>query len=376
MKNPPETFLQFGTGNFLRAFADLFIEQANLAGQNVGKVVAVQSTDSNRASSLDKQGMKYHVLIRGRLHGREVDQCVSVSSISRALAAKENWETILAVARSRDLRCIISNATESGLKLDPADSVNEKLPTGCPKSFPAKLTLVIHERFKSRLPGLTILPCELVDNNAKVLLGLCKQQAAAWKLPAEFLEYLANENHWLSTLVDRIVPGKPAEHPLLAEDAMLTVAEPYAFWAIETNDPALIPFQHESIHVVADVGAYSLRKIRILNGMHTALVAKALPLGIATVREAVADARVRSWLLRLIDEEIIPTLEGRVDSPKLFAEQCLERFSNPMIHHKLADIAVNHETKLKTRLAPTHKEFTVKFGKNPPLLSEILGEAK
>ena len=213
----PETVLQFGAGNFLRAFADLFVHEANEQGQAVGRVVVVQSTDSNRAAALNAGGSAYHVLVRGRWQGRVVDDAVRVTSVSRALSARTQWGEVLHVAESPALKLVVSNTTEAGMALDEADRlVGEAASGSAPASFPAKLLRVLERRHEHRLPGLTVMPCELVEQNGWKLRDLCLEQAARWGLPADVVEYVRSRNVWLNSLVDRIVSGKPAEHPLLA----------------------------------------------------------------------------------------------------------------------------------------------------------------
>ncbi|HEX8915062.1 MAG TPA: tagaturonate reductase [Humisphaera sp.] len=369
----PETVLQFGAGNFLRAFADLFVHEANEQGQAVGRVVVVQSTDSNRAAALNQGGASYHVLVRGMWQGAVVDRAVKVDSVSRALNARTQWDEVLKVGESAALKLVVSNTTEAGMALSDEDrSAGEAASGKTPASFPAKLLRVLQRRFERNLPGLTVMPCELVEQNGTKLRDLCLEQAARWNLPAGVVDYVRAKNVWLNSLVDRIVSGKPAEHPLLASDPLLTAAEPFALWAVESADPSVVPFRHPAIEVVPDVKPFSLRKIRVLNGAHTALVCKALPMGIETVREAVEHPEVGAWLRAVLFEEIVPVLEGRVDKPRDFAEQTLERFANPFLRHKLSDIALNHEAKLKTRILPTIEDYTAKFGKPPARLGAIL----
>jgi tagaturonate reductase len=366
----PETILQFGGGNFLRAFADLFVHEANLAGSGPGRVVVVQSTNSNRAELLNAQGGRYHVWVRGLEHGQEIDRIQEIASISRALVAGEGWQAVLDVARSPDLDSVVSNTTEAGYALVESD----RLDGGAPDSFPAKLLLVLQARYEAGLEGLTILPCELVEQNGDRLLRLVLEQAGIWNMDAAFVRWLEAEVRWRNTLVDRIVSGRPNSHPLLAEDALLTTAEPFALWIIETDEDAPPPIDHPAVEQTDNVAPFLLRKVRILNGAHTALVCRAQPQGIETVREAVAHADVGPWLRRLVFEEIVPTLEGKVETPGRFAEQALERFANPFLEHRLRDIALHHEAKVKVRLAPTRDAFEEAFGRPPELLSEILSD--
>jgi tagaturonate reductase len=363
----PETVLQFGSGRFLRAFADLFIHHGNTQGQAVGRVVIVQTTGDGRAGGLNAQRGKYHVVVRGYENGEVVDRVEACESVSRALHAGSQWDEVLELARSPELKTILSNTTEAGYALDsdhPTDPV--------PKSFPAKLLAVLKTRWEANQPPPTVIPCELIEGNANQLRTILHQLAGDWHLPPPFTAWLTDVPV-LHTLVDRIVTGTPADHPLLATDPMVIVAEPFAFWALEDHPRSAFTLTHPAITRTPDVTPYFLRKVRILNAAHTALLIKAKPRGFAIVRDAVNDPELGAWLWKLLSEEIVPTLEGRVDQPLRFAEQTIERFKNPFLDHKFADIALHHESKVAVRLEPTRAEYAAKFGRVPPLLSEVLG---
>lgn len=365
-----ETVLQFGGGNFLRGFVDAFVHDANATGQNVGRIVVVQSTRSGIADTINRQQGVYHVVTRGLRNGRAVDEVSRIESLSRAFDAQSDWAQVIDIATSQSLNFIVSNTTEAGFALDPADTDRSSVPA----SFPAKLLAVLWARFQAGLrQPIQSLPCELLPKNGDRLRTLVLEQASRWGAPANVVAWLRDGCVWHNSLVDRIVSGKPAEHPLLASDALLTVAEPFALWAIEKQPRARL-FEHPAIHWVDDTAPIELRKVRVLNGAHTALVCKALPMGIATVREAVNDPEVGAWLRRLLDEEILPTLETRTPGLRAFADSALERFANPFVEHKLSAIALNHEAKLRTRLIPTRDEYVVRFGKRPRLLDELLSE--
>src|SRR5262245_25256696 len=238
MSTPPETILQFGAGKFLRAFADLFVHQANQQGQNVGRIVVVQSTGDGRANLLNQQGGRYHVVVRGLEGGQVVDRVEEVASINRALFATTQWPAVLDVARSPDLRFVLSNTTEAGYAVAADDEARPQELDTPPASFPAKLLAVLHARWLAGRPGVTLLPCELREDNADLLPGIVLRLADAWNLSAKFAAWVQDECVWLSSLVDRIVPGRPAEHPLLASDPLLLTAEPFAFWALQTKPRA------------------------------------------------------------------------------------------------------------------------------------------
>lgn len=355
--------LQFGAGNFLRAFVDLFVSQAGF-----DEVVVVQSTGIERAEALNRAGGKYHVAIQGYADGKVIDETEQVGSISKALHAGTQWEEVLEIARLPELRWIVSNTTEAGFALDEADLADQ----GVPRSYPAKLLAVLLARHAAGLPGPLILPCELIERNGERLRELVLQQATRWSVNPEAIAWLEGSCVWVNNLVDRIVPGPPKKHPLLGQDSLLLSAEPFAFWAIEGEGDFVL--KHSAIVTAADISPYYLRKVRILNGLHSALVAHALPLGIATVRECIEDSEVGPWLEELLFQEIVPVLEGRVDDPESFAKATLDRFRNPFLEHQLSAIALNHEAKVKVRLLPTYEEYRSKFCREPALLSKLLAK--
>lgn len=372
-----QTLLQFGGGNFLRAFVDLFLHEANTADDAHGRAVVVTSTDSPRTRLINEQNGSYHVALRGMSGGSTVDDTVAVTkSLSHSLSATTHWAQVLEVARSPELRWIVSNTTEAGFALDPADTeetfspaVNPAVATA-PHSFPAKLLAVLAHRLAAGEPTVAILPCELVEDNGPALLDLMRSQADIWQLPHDLIEAIG-QCPLPATLVDRIVSGRPDQHALLSQDPLLTVAEPYASWVLESV-PGLELFPHAAITMTDDVSEYALRKVRLLNGAHTALVCHAMPMGLQTVGDAMRNPAVQQWLRHLLFDEILPVLEGRIVDGDAFAETALERFANPFLQHRLADIALQHDAKVATRLLPTYREHVEKFGQSPALLAEIL----
>ncbi len=379
MSDSAETILQFGAGNFLRAFFDLFVHEANEAGQGVGQIVVVQSTPGPRAEQLNATGGLYHVVLRGYSDGEVVDTAYQVDSVSRAIVASEDWGAVLEVARSPDLRVVVSNTTEKGYELSESDTglCDTGLSEGrAPVSFPAKLLACLDARFRAGGSGLTILPCELFSDNADRLRDIVVGLAESWSLSGELCEWIRSECRWHRNLVDRIVTGRPSEFPMLDNDPLLTMGEPFALFAIEERDHPLQLFDHPAIVRTPDVTPYGLRKVRIINGAHTALVCRALPAGFETVRAAVEDPETRAWLDGLLFEEIVPTIADRVEGAEEFAKQVIERFLNPFVEHKLESIALHHEEKVKVRLLPSLVEFRERFGKEPARLSELLPDVE
>jgi len=362
--------LQFGTGNFLRGFADLFVSQCDRDPGNVlGPVVAVQSTGSHRAEALNAAGGRYHVAVQGYRDGQVINETERVDSICEALVAGAEWDRVMDTGCRSGLVAILSNTTEAGLSLDPRDRERSRQP---PHSFPAKLLSVLLARRDAGLPGTWVVPCELVERNGEQLQRLVFEQARAWRIPDDGLAWLETECRWANTLVDRIVPGPPREHPLQGVDPLLLSAEPYALWAVEATEGEF-PIRHPAVEIVADIAPFALRKVRILNGAHTALVSRTRGSRLETVRECVENPEVGPWLEGLLFEEIVPTLGKRCLDPAGFAREVLDRFRNPFHDHRLDTIALNHESKVAVRLEPTRREFWERFGRTPRRLTGILG---
>lgn len=270
------------------------------------------------------------------------------------------------------MRIIISNTTEAGIEYLGTESLHDRPP----KSFPAKLTALLYRRFEAGLSGFIILACELIDSNADLLKQYVVQYAKLWELPPEFLRWLEEENHFCNTLVDRICTGYPAdEKEALTErlgcvDLLMNTAEIFHLWVIEGDFEKEFPLQRAGVNVIwtDDVAPYKKRKVRILNGAHTAMVLGARLYGLDTVRECVGDELAGGFLRRAMFEEIIPVLGGR-EEDIAFAKAVWERFANPFVNHRLLSIALNSVSKFRTRVLPTILEYYEKQKKLPACLT-------
>lgn len=362
-------FLQLGTGRFLRAFVDRFAQESRDTGQSIGSIAVVQSTEGVRANLIAAQPDGFHVLVRGFQHGEVIDRVQKVQTISASYQAKSEWLAVVRLVAHGKIRTILSNATEAGYKLDAEDRFSDSPP----RSLPAKLTQLLLARFESKQSPLQLLPCELIERNAEKLKALVLEQIAIWKLPDAFRAWVANDCLWLCNLVDCIVTDGPTDHPLAANDKLLACAEPYALWAIERPKGREVSlFAHPAIQWVEDLSPYYLRKVRMLNGVHSAMVAKFLPAGFQTVQQVMKDPAAVRWVRDLLFEEIVPTLAFRLEGVAQFADDVLDRFRNPFQNHKLTDIQLNHHDKVKVRLQPTYEEYQKLFGCVPTRLHEVL----
>lgn len=379
LKDAPEKVLQFGEGNFLRAFVNYWFDVSNeKVGWN-GKCCLVQPIAPGLAKLINDQEGLYTLYLRGRQNGEKVDAKRVISSVSRCLNPyeKEGYDAMMQVAVSDDLEYIVSNTTEAGIVYDPACQAAD-----CPPaSFPAKLTQVLLARYNAKKPGVVVLSCELIDNNGKELLKCVNQYIEQWGLDDGFRKWVNEECTFCSTLVDRIVPGRirdAAEVARLEEengyhDELIDVGEIFGVWNIE--GPAWLedklPFKAAGLNcpVVPDVTPYKKRKVRILNGAHTGFVLGAYLAGFDIVRDCMHDDVIRNFMNKMLLEEVVPILPLDQEDCKQFAAAVEDRFNNPFVNHELMSISLNSTAKWRARNMPSLLEYVEKSGTLPTCLS-------
>src|SRR5579885_3673340 len=330
----PEQVIQFGTGAFLRGFAEYFVDEANRKGVFDGSIVAVSSTGSSRDVTLNEQDGLFTLAIQGIDNGRARRRYRIVASLCRAITPRDELDAVLELARDPAIELVISNTTEVGIKLDETDTFD----ANPPRSFPGKLTRFLYERARAfdfdPARGLVVLPCELIEDNGEELCAIVHQLARRWRLDQRFAAWLTDGVEFCNTLVDRIVPGAPprddaerVQEILGYRDGLLTACETYALFAIEGDERVRqrlrIAEADPRIIVTPDIRPYRERKVRILNGAHTISVPLALLAGLETVCDAVESDRVGAFMRRAMLDEIVPSLD--VPDAETFARDVLER---------------------------------------------------
>jgi tagaturonate reductase len=344
--------LQFGTGMLLRALCAASVDAANREGAFNGRIVVVQSTPQGNARAMNAQDGLFTLVERGLQNGAPVERTRLIGSIARALVAESEWEAVRELVARPELQVIVSNVTEAGFRREAP--------------FPARLTDVLRARFE-RLPDgppLFVIPTELFPDNGPHLAAMVDEVAQEGRRSDEFRAWRSARVRFCSSLVDRITTGAPPpdqraalEAGLGYADALLTVAEPYSFWAIETDPPVLrtafpIDRAPESVVFAPDIGFYEERKLRLLNATHTAMAPLALLAGVRTVREAVEHPRLGAFLRRLLFDEIIPATDLPADAAEAFARSVVDRFRNPWLDHEWRVILTNQEAKMRIRVVP------------------------
>ncbi|OXS59900.1 altronate oxidoreductase [Cohnella sp. CIP 111063] len=381
----PVTVLQIGEGNFLRGFFDWMVHESRKQGLFRGGVAVTQPRPSGKPKidALNGQDRLYTLVIRGLDNGEPVERREIVSVFAEAFDPYGEWERMIGLAVSPDLRFVVSNTTEAGIVYRP-----EALTEGEPiVSFPGKIAYLLYRRYLAfdgaADRGLLFLPCELLERNGDALQESVLKYAADWGLPEAFREWVTTANRFLNSLVDRIVAGYPDQEQAEAwftewgyRDDLLCVAEPYHLWAIE-GEPELdelLPFASAGLNVVwtDSLEPYRERKVRILNGAHTLMTPLGILSGVEHVRELMEHETLGAFVKSTVRDEIIPSLPYPQEEMEAYANEVFDRYLNPFVRHRLYDIAMNSVSKFKVRLLPSLEHYARKGERIPDGLAKGL----
>lgn len=370
----PIRILQFGAGNFIRAFTDWMIDELNEQTSFNSSVVVVKPTYSGRYEHLRRQDGLFHVVLKGIKNGELYEEKKLVKCIREIINPYWEWKEYLKLAENSDIRFVISNTTEAGIRFNPEENIDDKPP----KEFPAKLCVWLYQRFRhfsgSVSKSCIFLPLELVEQNGDLLKKCLLQYAELWAMDEDFKAWIEVQT-FCNTLVDRIVSGFPErdvkklETEIGFKDNLIVEGEYYHSWIIEGPERVQkeLPFSETDLNVkfVKDLNAHREIKVRILNGAHTSMVPLGYLAGTRTVLDVMTNLGLRKFIKEELFKEIIPTLDHPKEELDDFAKATLERFSNPILQHRLLDIALNSTTKFETRLLPSILQYQKITGQLP-----------
>ncbi len=366
----PERVIQFGEGGFLRGFADWMLQILNDETGFNGSTVIVQPIEEGMCDLLSAQNCVYTHLMRGIKNGKPHVDSKIIDSVSRCIKPYDDWNEYLKLAENPTFRFVISNTTESGI----AYHADDKMTDTPPKSFPAKVTALLYKRFTLGFDGFIFLPCELIDKNGGELKRIILKYAHDWELGDEFSAWIETKNIFCNTLVDRIVTGYPKNEEIQLDytDNMLNTSELFHLWVIEGPSEILkeLPFDKTGLNVIFtdNLEMYRTRKVRILNGAHTSMIPYALLEGMETVGDCMENKKLSEHLKTCVYNEIIPTLDLPEKELIAYADDVMERFRNPFIHHLCSAISLNSVSKFRVRVLPSLLEYIRRTGEMPESL--------
>lgn len=379
----PERVIQFGEGNFLRAFVDWIIYGMNRKAGFNSSVVVVQPIERGMVNMLNAQDNLYHVNLQGLDKGKVVNELTLIDTISRSLNPYSQFEEFIKLAEQPEIRFVISNTTEAGIVFDPSCKPDDAPAT----SYPGKLTQLLYRRFKTfggdRSKGLIIFPCELIFLNGHKLKEVIYQYIESWQLGEEFKTWFEEACGVYATLVDRIVPGFPRKdiagikEKLQLDDNLVVQAEIFHLWVIEAPQTVAEEFPADkaglNVLFVPSEAPYHERKVTLLNGPHTVLSPVAFLSGVDIVRDACQHPVIGKYIEKVMFCELMKTLNLPKDELKQFAEDVMERFNNPFVEHAVTSIMLNSFPKYQTRDLPGLKIYLERKGELPAGL--VLGLA-
>ena len=369
--------LQYGEGNFLRTFVDVYFDTLNKNGQGRYAVNIVKPITFGTLERFEKQGNKYHIVLRGMENGQSVENVYKVDCLENVIDPFADYESYIALAKDKDLKILVSNTTEAGICFN----ANDKMDGFDGITYPAKLTKFLYERFNAGLDGVYLLPVELIDNNADELKKCVDKYIELWNLPEAFKKWNDEHNFYCNALVDRIVSGYPRDEETKAhleeligeKDELMSIGEPFGLWAVEKKGD-IANYIKEGVHNIEvvltnDIGYYKKRKVRVLNGSHTNLVPTALMLGAVTVYDCMVDKKLSAFVEDTLKAEIIPFVSSDIGATTIFANSVKDRFMNPFLNHQLVSISLNSISKWRARVLPSFKDYYAQYGEIPPCLS-------
>ena len=359
----------------MRGFVDYIIDKLNTEADFNAGVVVIQPIAGGMVEMLNDQDGLYTLFLKGVKKGNKIQEKRLISCVQKGINPYIDYNVYLEFAKEEELGFLISNTTESGISFNENDTLNNYPHS----SFPAKVTALLYERFKhfkgATDKGLCIIPCELIDQNGDLLKSIVLRYAQLWNLERGFVKWIEDNNSFHNTLVDRIVPGYPGDeikeyqNELEYEDRLIVTAEIFFLWVIEGDDKlkSKIPFDKidDDVLIVDDIEPYRTRKVRILNGAHTAMVPFSLLYGNETVKETIDNSFTGTFVEKAVIEEINPTLDLSDEELKYYSGEVFDRFRNPFIKHQLSSIALNSISKFKIRVLPSLLNYQKKYGKLP-----------
>ena len=374
-KTYPERIIQFGEGNFLRAFVDWIVFNMNNKADFNSSVVIVQPLANGMIDMLNDQDGLYHLNLQGLDKGQPVDSIELIDVVSRCLNPYSQFQDYLKLAENPDMRFVISNTTEAGIAFDESC----KLDDAPASSFPGKLTQLLYHRFKTfdgaMDKGLIMLPCELIFHNGTELKKCIEQYIAFWNLGEDFAQWFEKACGVYCTLVDRIVPGYPRDtineilEKVQLEDKMVVKAEIFHLWVIEAPESVAKEFPADkaglNVLFVPSEKPYHDRKVTLLNGPHTVMSPVAYLSGIDTVSEGLKDDVIAKFVDKVMFNELLETLDLPKAELEKFGADVLDRFKNPFVKHFYTSIMLNSFPKFKTRDLPGLKIYLERQGKLP-----------
>ncbi len=375
----PLRLMQFGEGNFLRAFVDYMIDISNEKGVTDIGIAVVKPIPFGSLERFRHQDNLYTVILRGQMDGKVVNDARIITSVQKTIDAYESYGELVETACLESLQIVVSNTTEAGIVFDPED----RFACEPPSTYPGKLTKLLFERFRkfegAADKGLVIIPCELIEHNGDRLHDCVNQYSSLWGLGEAFQKWVEESCTFCCTLVDRIVTGYPRDNleettaQLGYIDELVDTAEPFGLWVIESKRDisGLLPLEKAGLPVIFtdDQTPYRERKVRILNGAHTSTVLAGYLAGFEIVGEIMKDPDLRAFMNQVVLEEIVPGVKLPRDEVLAFANSVFERFENPFIKHRLLDISLNSVSKWKSRILPSLRDFYHTSGRLPRLLT-------
>lgn len=371
--------VHLGIGAFARAHLLPFTEAAlDAAGESAWGVAGVSLRQPDTRDALSPQ----HGLYTMALRDGSGERLQVIGALTTVRVAPEDPRATLACIAAGATRIVSLTVTEKGYCHDPATGtlrldqpdIAHDLAAALPSSAPGFIVRGLAQRREAGLGGVTLLSLDNLPGNGETLRRVVVTFAEAVE-PA-LARWIERECTFPNSMVDRIVPRTTDDDreriatALGADDAWPVVGEPFAEWVVEDRFAAGRPaWERGGARIVERAEPYELLKLRMVNGCHSTLAWLGTLAGLSTVDEALRTPALRELLLRLMRDEVEPTLPEVTPAERAhYRERLLERFANPALRHRLLQIAMDSSQKLPQRLLGTVRD-RLRSGQPWPLLA-------
>ena len=312
--------LHFGLGGFHRAhqavFADLAIENGNY---ELG-IASISQRDPSLADEMNAADSIYEVEASD---GIKTDRR-TIGAIKESLFYSRDEARILEIARSPKLKAITLTVTEKAYKPD--------------SDFTARLIKALRARFEVGGSSIAVISCDNLPSNGDFIRNLLKEAVtdnALWS-------WIDSNVRFPNCMVDRIVPAPSKDNRLLVR------TEIFNQWIIE-KDPISKYLESAGVQFVDSVKPYELAKIRLFNGIHSYLAYYGELNQIDFIADIITIPHIHQFVKELQENEICKTLDLDIDLTK-YSQEIRERMSNPTLHHKASQIAMDGSQKMPQRM--------------------------
>jgi fructuronate reductase len=361
--------VHLGLGAFHRAHQAVYTERAmSASGTTQWGICAVAQRSRTVLDELEPQDGLYTVVERGPSTAFRV-----LAPIRELVLAASQADLLTARLAAPSTHVVTVTVTEKGYRHDPVTrrldltdvDIRADAAGRPPVTVIGQLVRAMRARQRNNAGPLTIVCCDNLTSNGATLRGLVDDFCSLLPIPSQsaLRSWIEESVTFPSTVVDRITPATTATdrsdvaNYLGLDDEGAVITEPFSQWVLEDNFAAPRPaWERAGAVLTPDVSPYESLKLRLLNGSHSALAYLGLLAGYEYIAEFIGVDGVAAFIRKLMGEAATTVSAPSSVNVDEYEQQLLQRFANPGLRHRLAQIAIDGSQKLPPRLVATVRD--------------------